>query len=85
MLYKNIEKEFTYILWLRKRIKELTFGIKYQVKTDSTTDFTLLINKLNSYQEEFNLVIDEFYSLLKNETLPTQINTIGTKSRTLSI
>jgi len=69
MLYKNIKKEFTYILWLRERIKSLNFGISRKIKTDSTTDFELLARKLNSYKQEYSSAIDELYSLLKNECL----------------
>lgn len=85
MIFKDIEKEFDYILWLRKRIKTLAFGISRQVKTDSTTDFALLNRKLNSYKQEFNFVVDELISLLKNVDLPAQIDNIGKESGALSI
>ena len=85
MIFKDIQKEFDYILWLRKRIKVLTFGISRQVKTDSTTDFGLLTHKLNSYKQEFNFVVDELISLLKNGDLPAQIDNIGKESGALSI
>ena len=85
MIFKDIQKEFDYILWLRKRIKALTFGISRQVKTDSTTDFALLTRKLNSYRQEFNFVVDELISLLKNDDLPTQADNIGKESGALSI
>jgi len=85
MIYKNIEKEFGYILWLRERIKKLHFGVSRKVKTDSTEDFELLTRKLKSYQQEYNLVINELYSLLKDASLSEQIDNIGKESGTLSI
>lgn len=85
MIYKNIKKEFDYILWLRERIKKLHFGVSRRVKTDSTEDFELLTRKLKSYQQEYNIVIDELYSLLKDVCLSEQIDNIGQESGTLSI
>ena len=85
MIYKNIKKEFDYILWLRERIKILKFGITRRIKTDSTTDFELLVRKLNSYQQEYSSVIDELYSLLKDGHLSEQINNIREESGALSI
>ena len=85
MIYKNIRKEFEYILWLRERIKTLSFGISRKVKTDSTTDFELLTRKLNSYQQEFNLVVDELSSLLKDGNLLAKIDNIGQEGGALSI
>ena len=85
MIYKNIKHEFEYILWLRERIKTLNFGISRKIKTDSTTDFELLTRKLNSYQQEFNLVVDELNSLLKDGNLLTKIDNIGQESGALSI
>jgi len=85
MIYKNIKKEFDYILWLRERIKTLKFGITRRIKTDSTTDFELLVRKLNSYQQEYSLVINELYSLLKDGYLLEQINNIGQESGALPI
>lgn len=85
MIFKNIKKEFDYILWLRERINKLRFGISRKVKTDSTTDFALLGRKLISYQREFKLVLDELYSLLKNDDLPTKTDYMRQESGTLSI
>jgi hypothetical protein len=85
MIYKNIKKEFDYILWLRERIKTLKFGITRRIKTDSTTDFELLTRKLNSYQEEYGSIIEELYSLLKDGYVSEEINYIREESRTLSI
>ena len=85
MIYKNIKREFDYILWLRERINTLKFGISRRIKTDSTTDFELLVRKLNSYQEEYSSVIEELYSLLKDGYVSEKINHIREESRTLSI
>lgn len=85
MIYKNIKNEFNYILWLRERIKTLKFGITRRIKTDSTTDFELLTRKLNSYEQEYNSVIDELYSLLKDGNLSEQVNNIREESGALSI
>ena len=85
MIYKNIKKEFDYILWLRERIKNLHFGISRKVKTDSTEDFELLTRKLKSYQQEYYLVINELYSLLKDVGLSEQIDNIGQESGALPI
>lgn len=85
MIYKNIKREFDYILWLRERIKTLKFGITRRIKTDSTTDFELLTRKLNSYQEEYGSIIEELYSLLKDGYVSEEINYIREESRTLSI
>jgi hypothetical protein len=85
MIYKNIKNEFNYILWLRERIKTLKFGITRRIKTDSTTDFELLTRKLNSYEQEYNSVTDELYSLLKNGNLSEQVNNLREESGALSI
>jgi hypothetical protein len=85
MIYKNIKKEFDYILWLRERIKTLKFGITRRIKTDSTTDFELLVRKLNSYQQEYSSVIEELYSLLKDGYLSEQVDNIREESGALSI
>ena len=85
MLYKNIKREFDYIIWLRERIKTLRFGITRRIKTDSTTDFELLVRKLNSYQEEYSSVVEELYSLLKDGYLSEQVNNLREESGTLSI
>ena len=85
MIYKNIKREFDYILWFRERIKTLKFGITRRIKTDSTTDFELLTRKLNSYQEEYGSIIEELYSLLKDGYVSEEINYIREESRTLSI
>jgi hypothetical protein len=85
MIFKNIKKEFEYILWLRERINKLNFGVSRKVKTDGTKDFALLARKLNSYQREFRLVLDELYSLLKNDDLPTKTDYMRQESGTLSI
>ena len=85
MIYKNIEKEFNYIIWLRERIKTLKFGITRRIKTDSTTDFELLTRKLNSYEQEYNSVTDELYSLLRDGYVSEQVNNIREESGALSI
>jgi len=85
MIYKNIKNEFEYILWLRGRIKALRFGISHRVKTDSTDDFELLTRKLKSYNAEFNSVIDELTSLLRNGDLSAQTDNIGQESGALRI
>lgn len=85
MIYKNIKKEFDYILWLRERIKTLRFGITRKIKTDSTTDFELLVRKLNSYQEEYSSVVEELYSLLKDGYISEQVNNLREESGALSI
>lgn len=85
MLYKNIKREFDYIIWLRERIKTLRFGITRRIKTDSTTDFELLIRKLNSYQEEYSSVVEELHSLLKDGCLSEQVNNLREESGALSI
>jgi len=85
MIFKNIKKEFDYILWLRERIKKLSFGVSRKVKTDGTIDFALLSRKLNSYKREFQLVLDELYSLLKSDDIPTKTDYIRQESGTLSI
>ena len=85
MIYKNIKNEFNYILWLRERIKTLKFGITRRIKTDSTTDFELLTRKLNSYEQEYNSVTDELYSLLKNGNLSEQVNNLREESGALPI
>lgn len=85
MIYKNIEKEFGYILWLRERIKKLHFGVSRRVKTDSTEDFELLTRKLKSYQEEFNFVTGELNSLLTNDDLLAKTDNLGQESGALSI
>jgi hypothetical protein len=77
MIYKNIKREFDYIIWLRERIKTLRFGITRRIKTDSTTDFELLVRKLKSYQE--------LYSLLKDGYLSEQVNNLREESGALSI
>ncbi|MFA5163229.1 MAG: hypothetical protein WC441_01740 [Patescibacteria group bacterium] len=85
MIYKNIKREFDYIIWLRERIKTLRFGITRRIKTDSTTDFELLVRKLNSYQEEYTSVVEELYFLLKDDHLSEQVNNIREESGALSI
>ena len=85
MIFKNIKKEFEYILWLRERINKLNFGVSRKVKTDGTKDFALLTRKLISYRREFKLVLDELYSLLKNDDLPTKTDYMRQESGTLSI
>ena len=85
MIYKNIKREFDYIVWLRERIKTLRFGITRRIKTDSTTDFELLVRKLKSYQEEYSSVVEELYSLLKDGYLSEQVNNLRKESGTLSI
>ena len=85
MIYKNIRKEFEYIIWLRERIKTLNFGISRKVKTDSTTDFELLTRKLNSYKQEYDLVTNELHSLLKDVDLLAKIDNIGQESGAISI
>jgi hypothetical protein len=85
MIFKNIKKEFDYILWLRERIKVLHFGITRKIKTDSSTDFEMLARKLNSYKQDYSSVVDELYSLLKDDSLSKQVNNIGEESGALSI
>ncbi|MBN2884723.1 hypothetical protein JXE04_02250 [Patescibacteria group bacterium] len=85
MIYKNIKREFDYIIWLRERIKTLRFGITRKIKTDSTTDFELLVRKLKSYQEEYSSVVEELYSLLKDGYLSEQVNNIREESGALPI
>jgi hypothetical protein len=85
MIYKNIKREFDYIIWLRERIKTLRFGITRRIKTDSTTDFELLVRKLKSYQEEYSSVVEELYSLLKDGYLSEQVNNLREESGALSI
>ena len=85
MIFKNIKQEFEYILWLRMRIQKISFGISRRVKTDSTTDFPLLTRKLKSYKHEFNLVLGELISLLKNDDLSAKTDNIGQESGALPI
>ena len=85
MIYKNIKREFDYIIWLRERIKTLRFGITRKIKTDSTTDFELLVLKLKSYQEEYSSVVEELYSLLTDGYLSEQVNNLREESGALSI
>jgi hypothetical protein len=76
MIYKNIKADFGYITWLKARMERLRFGIKYQTKTDNSTDFEMLANKLKAYEQEYTLLIDELYSLLKNYDLSRKTNNI---------
>jgi len=48
-------------------------------------DFALLSRKLKSYQQEFKLVLDELYSLLKNDDIPTKADYMRKESGTLFI
>jgi len=65
MIYETIKEDFNYILWLKTRIEKLRFGIERKIKTDSSTDFEMLANKLKNYEEEYASSIDEMYSLLR--------------------
>jgi hypothetical protein len=85
MIFKNIKQEFDYILWLRERINKLNFGITRRVKTDSTNDFELLARKLNTYRQEYEFVLNELYSLLKNDGLSTETNNLREESGALPI
>ncbi|MFA4942273.1 MAG: hypothetical protein WC564_01380 [Patescibacteria group bacterium] len=74
MIYKDIKKEFDYILWLRERIKKLRFGISHRVKVDSSTDFEMLTRKLKDYEQEYELLVYDLYLLLKDYGLSGKIN-----------
>jgi hypothetical protein len=85
MLFKNIKQEFDYIIWLRERINKLNFGITRRVRTDSTEDFELLARKLKTYRQEFTFILDELYSLLKEDGLSTKADNLREESGALSI
>jgi len=85
MIYKNIRQEFDYLLWLRMRIKRLAFGLEKRVKTDGTCDFALLARKFRSYKQEFNLVLGELFSLLKDDDISEKTDYIRKESGAVRI
>jgi len=80
MIYKNIKKDFEFILWLKGRIEKLRFGINNKVKTDSSTDFEMLARKLKDYEKEYTLLVDDLYSLLKDYDVSRKTDNFGQSS-----